>query len=256
MLHLYYYLADIARALHVRSGEVDAKNKFLGKSFEIRPTGIAHAELTIPKEWGPDYPPARNRPGYVREHYSWKKVTTSVSNFIMGAPQIDHYGDMEVTNHRTGERCVLTFKPRGWRGNNACELKGVVYDARGTVRWELAGRWNGQLGETKSVPFISEVSHLRLTGSYFLAVIQYTVARKAGAGQGVLNPDDSVPMVGNGSAAASVAPEYLLIWKINQQPPKMPFNLTKFALTLNDANPEIRKYLPPTDCRLRPDQHA
>jgi hypothetical protein len=72
------------------------------------------------------------------------------------------------------------------------------------------------------------------------------VARKAGAGHGALNPDDKV----------ANAPEYLLIWKINQQPPNMPFNLTKFALTLNDSNPGIKKYLPPTDCRLRPDQHA
>jgi hypothetical protein len=130
---------------------VDAKNKFLGKSFEIRPTGVAHADLIIPQAWGPGYPAARRRADFVREHYSWKKVTTSVSNFIMGSPQIDHYGDMEVTNHRTGERAVLTFKPRGWRGKDACELKGVVYDARGNVAWDLAGRWNGQLGNVLSV---------------------------------------------------------------------------------------------------------
>lgn len=29
-----------------------------------------------------------------------------------------------------------------------------------------------------------------------------------------------------------------------------------FAITLNDTNPEIKAWLPPTDCRLRPDQHA
>ncbi|KAK9899188.1 hypothetical protein P389DRAFT_168108 [Cystobasidium minutum MCA 4210] len=204
-------------------GEVDAKSKFLGKSFEIRPTGVAHADLVLPKEWCPTYDKPARRPGYVREHYSWKKVTTSVSNFIMGSPQIDHYGDMEITNHRTGEKCVLTFKPRGWKASNACEIKGNVYDAKGSVVWELAGRWNGQL-----------------------------VARRAGASSSALNPDDKVPTGGGGN----IHPEYLLIWKINQQPPNMPFNLTRFALTLNDANEEIRKYLPPTDCRLRPDQHA
>lgn len=30
----------------------------------------------------------------VEEHYSWTKVTTSVSNFLFGNPIIDHYGDM------------------------------------------------------------------------------------------------------------------------------------------------------------------
>ena len=190
------------------SGEVDAKNKFLGKSFEIRPTGIAHAVLILPQEWAPNYPENKRRPGFVLEHYSWKKVTTSVSNFIMGAPQIDHYGDMEVTNHRTGERCILTFKPRGWRAGNACELKGTVYDAQDKVHWELAGRWNGQL-----------------------------VARHAGVGHNPLGPDDKLP----GTNQGAIPPEYILIWKMNHQPPNMPFNLTKFALTLNDSKPDIKK---------------
>jgi hypothetical protein len=37
-------------------GEVDAKSKFTGRSFEIRPTGNAHAMLSLPKEWAPNYP--------------------------------------------------------------------------------------------------------------------------------------------------------------------------------------------------------
>lgn len=74
---------------------VDAKSKFTGKSFEIRPTGVAHATLRIPREWAPDLPAAGDRyPNMVEEHYSWTKVTTSVSNFLLGSPIIDHYGDM------------------------------------------------------------------------------------------------------------------------------------------------------------------
>jgi oxysterol-binding protein 1 len=37
--------------------------------------------------------------GKVVEHYSWKKVTTNVSGFILGSPTIDHYGDMVVRGH-------------------------------------------------------------------------------------------------------------------------------------------------------------
>ena len=70
----------------------------------------------------------------------WKKVTTNVSNFIMGNPIIDHYGDLVVTNHRTGEKCTLTFKPRGWRGGNAFEISGKVVDASGRDAWDIAGR--------------------------------------------------------------------------------------------------------------------
>ena len=71
----------------------------MGKSFEIRPTGVAHAELLLPEERAPDYPKAKGAflAGKVVEHYSWKKVTTNISGFILGSPTIDHYGDMIVS---------------------------------------------------------------------------------------------------------------------------------------------------------------
>ncbi|GAA5871264.1 hypothetical protein JCM16303_000699 [Sporobolomyces ruberrimus] len=204
-------------------GSVDAKSKFMGKSFEIRPTGVAHVNLRIPKEWAPNYPPTATVPDLHEEHYSWTKVTTSVSNFLLGNPIIDHYGDMVVTNHRTGETCTLTFKPRGWRGGNASEIKGQVVDSSGKKSWDIAGKWSSQL-----------------------------VARRVGAGSGELAPDVSVPTNG----AGEVAPEYIRLWKNSVKPPNMPFNLTPFAVTLNDINDDLKPWLPPTDCRLRPDQHA
>jgi Oxysterol-binding protein len=69
----------------------------MGKSFEIRPTGVAHADLKLPPVRGPSYPQGEGEDSdKVIEHYSWKKVTTSVSGFILGSPTIDHYGDMTV----------------------------------------------------------------------------------------------------------------------------------------------------------------
>jgi len=191
----------------------------MGKSFEIRPTGVAHAELLLPEDWEPDFPRDKhpNRKGKVIEHYSWKKVTTNVSGFILGSPTIDHYGDMKITNHRTGDQCVLTFKPRGWRGKDAFEISGHVSDSNGTVRYEIAGRWNSQL-----------------------------VARAVGTGTGYLHPD----------VANLQSPEYILLWRNSDKPPA-PFNLTPFAITLNDCPPEtLEPVLCPTDCRLRPDQRA
>ena len=78
--------------------KVDAQNKFMGKSFEIRPTGVAHAELILNEEWVPDYPKDKHprNVGKVVEHYSWKKVITNISGFMLGAPTIDHYGEMIV----------------------------------------------------------------------------------------------------------------------------------------------------------------
>ena len=205
-------------------GEVDAQNRFMGKSFEIRPTGVAHVEL---------YPqPGVNK---AKEHYTWKKVTTNVSGFILGSPTIDHYGDMVVTNHRTGDRCVLTFKPRGWRGKDAFEITGQVVDARGNVAYDIAGRWNSQL-----------------------------VARPRGRANGTLHPDmlihTSNGVDENGesdSSEPSAEPEFILLWRNSEKPPGAPFNLTPYAITLNDCPRDtLRPYLAPTDCRLRPDQRA
>ncbi|EIW72252.1 hypothetical protein TREMEDRAFT_70659 [Tremella mesenterica DSM 1558] len=205
-------------------GEVDAQNKFQGRSFEIRPTGVAHAELIIPRSWTTrhlNYPPApseyESNEELVVEHYSWKKVTTNVSNFIMGTPLIDHYGDLVVTNHRTGETCTLTFKPRGWRGKDAFEIKGTVRNGDGTEAWDIAGRWDSQL-----------------------------IARQSGKG--------NLPL----DSATEIQPtqqEYLLLWR-NSEKPKAPFNLTPYAITLNDIPPGLKDYLCPTDCRLRTDQRA
>nr|VWP01850.1 Global transcription regulator sge1 [Ganoderma boninense] len=206
-------------------GEVDAQNKFMGKSFEIRPTGIAHADLLLPAEWAPEYPKAKglNSDGRVVEHYSWKKVTTNVSGFILGSPTIDHYGDMIVTNHRTGDQCILTFKPRGWRGRDAYEISGYVQDADGNVTYEIAGRWNSQL-----------------------------VARQVGTGVGQLHPDVAM----NGLSSSSATNEFILLWRNSVKPPS-PFNLTPFAITLNDCPEDtLKHYVCPTDCRLRPDQRA
>eukprot|EP01018_Ginkgo_biloba_P035127 Gb_34620 [translate_table: standard] len=46
-----------------------------------------------------------------------------------------------------------------------------------------------------------------------------------------------------------------LLWKRNK-PAKNPtrYNLTRFAITLNELTPELKEKLPPTDSRLRPDQ--
>lgn len=211
-------------------GCVDAKSKFLGRTFEIRPTGVAHVNLKVPRGWVKTDKELKSAPmlpeDHVLEHYSWNKVTTSVSGFIVGSPTIDHFGDMEVTNHATGDRCVLTFKPRGWRGKDAYEIRGSVYDAKGNMKWDIAGRWNSQL-----------------------------VARKCGAGSGDLNPDQTVDAPDGQIATAQPLAEYLLLWR-NSDKPTTPFNLTPFAITLNSCPEDLRPWLAPTDCRLRPDLSA
>ena len=61
-------------------GDADVRSKFWGRSIELTPVGI----LTLTFDDG--------------EAYTWSKVTTSISNLIIGRPAVDHGGTMRVAS--------------------------------------------------------------------------------------------------------------------------------------------------------------
>ena len=42
-------------------------------------------------------------------HYTWRKVTTTVHNIIVGRLWVDNHGEMDITNHKTGDVCHLKY---------------------------------------------------------------------------------------------------------------------------------------------------
>ncbi|GAB2280555.1 Oxysterol-binding protein- protein 1D [Dionaea muscipula] len=48
--------------------------------------------------------------------------------------------------------------------------------------------------------------------------------------------------------------EAILLWERDKTPAKTRYNLTPFAISLNELTPGLKEKLPPTDSRLRPDQ--
>ncbi|GMH26092.1 hypothetical protein Nepgr_027935 [Nepenthes gracilis] len=48
--------------------------------------------------------------------------------------------------------------------------------------------------------------------------------------------------------------EAILLWERDKSPTKTRYNLTPFAISLNELTPGLKEKLPPTDSRLRPDQ--
>ncbi|KAK8560843.1 hypothetical protein V6N13_026278 [Hibiscus sabdariffa] len=71
--------------------------------------------------------------------------------------------------------------------------------------------------------------------------------------------DDSIYYInGDGSGKpkdCSPSSSATLLWKRNKPPPNLTrYNLTSFAITLNELTPGLQEKLPPTDSRLRPDQ--
>ncbi|KAG5437677.1 hypothetical protein PCANB_000714 [Pneumocystis canis] len=55
------------------------------------------------------------------------------------------FGEMLIKNHTIGDVCSIDFKKRGWRGDGACEIKGIVRDSKGIPRWSIGGHWNDKL---------------------------------------------------------------------------------------------------------------
>ncbi|KAH3671222.1 hypothetical protein WICMUC_004739 [Wickerhamomyces mucosus] len=155
------------------------------------------------------------------EVYSWKKIATSVIGIMVGSPSIDNYGDMVIVNNKTGDEAHLTFKPRGWRASQAYEMSGHIQDKDGNKRWTIGGHWNSKIYGKKVV---------------------------------VDNAKGDASLEDSNSSPNGVGSKFLL-WQASTRP-LVPFNLTDFAVTLNDPKESLKEYLSDSDSRLRPDQRA
>ncbi|KAI9222224.1 Oxysterol-binding protein-domain-containing protein [Blastocladiella britannica] len=214
-------------------GEVNVRNRFWGKSMEISPLGVTHVTIK------------RGHLGEPDEHYSWRKVTTAVQNLIVGTLYLDHVGDLEVTNHATGEKCRLTFKPTGWRNRDRCVVEGKLFDKHGTETWTLVGAWDDKL-VAKPVDKSRRVFSLATATSGAKNTSFAAASDLASAGA-----------TGSPPPPQQQQKNQVTLWRryATTLTPSN-FNLTPFALTLNQLPPSLVPALCPTDSRFRPDQRA
>lgn len=63
----------------------------------------------------------------------------------MGKPQVDNSGDVKVTNHTTGDYCMLHYKAHGWTSAGAYEVRGEVFNKDDKKLWVLGGHWNDSI---------------------------------------------------------------------------------------------------------------
>ncbi|KAL5225264.1 hypothetical protein ABZP36_011903 [Zizania latifolia] len=110
--------------------------------------------------------------------------------------------------------CKLIFKEQSFLDRNPRQVQGFVKDANGTKVASLMGKWDESM-------------------SY------------------IVNDDASRVNSRTANQSAGVT----LLWEKNE-PPANPtrYNLSSFAITLNELPPGLKEKLPPTDSRLRPDQ--
>lgn len=112
--------------------EQKVKTKFWGKSYEIIPSGNVH--VTISRDAGEG-----------EDHFKWAKVISCLRNVLGSKKWIENYGEMVITNERTGDEARLTFKSSGtFFGSSSSnnEVTGVIRSGDGSKTIKLSGRWD------------------------------------------------------------------------------------------------------------------
>ncbi|NXN60265.1 OSBP1 protein, partial [Rynchops niger] len=180
--------------------EIKITSKFRGKYLSIMPLGTIHCVFHSSGN-----------------HYTWKKVTTTVHNIIVGKLWIDQSGEIEIVNHKTGDKCNLKFVPYSYFSRDvARKVTGEVTDPAGKVHFVLLGTWDEKMD-------------------------CYKVTQGAGD---------------NGAEGRQRAHEAedsrVLLWKRNPLPKyaENMYYFSELALTLNAPESGTA----PTDSRWRPDQ--
>ncbi|XP_038107720.1 oxysterol-binding protein 1 isoform X2 [Culex quinquefasciatus] len=177
--------------------EFTMTSKFRGKYIQIVPLGYAHVE----------FPATGNR-------YTWRKVTTTVHNIIVGKLWVDNHGDMEIFGEKSakGVKCHLKYLPYSYfTRDTQRRVKGVVMDNASQVKWVINGTWDSKI----------EIAPVTST---------------SGSAENPVFKTGNYKTAWNRRLPASDCEKY--------------YNFTTLACQLNEPEPDVA----PTDSRLRPDQ--
>ncbi|XP_064026895.1 oxysterol-binding protein-related protein 1 isoform X3 [Pogoniulus pusillus] len=210
-------------------GSIYPKLKFWGKSVEAEPKGTMTLELLEHNE-----------------AYTWTNPTCCVHNIIVGKLWIEQYGNVEITNHKTGEKCVLSFKPCGLFGKELHKVEGYIQDKSKKKLCALYGKWTECLYSVDPATFEAYKKNDKKNAE----------EKKSTKQVGNAEESDEMPMPD--SESVYVIPGSVLLWKISPRPPNSAqmYNFTSFAMALNELDKEMESIIPKTDCRLRPDIRA
>ncbi|XP_068581412.1 oxysterol-binding protein-related protein 1 isoform X2 [Cebidichthys violaceus] len=209
-------------------GSIYPKLKFWGKSVEAEPKGVITLEL-------PKY----------NEAYTWTNPTCCVHNIIVGQLWIEQYGNVELVNHRTGERCCLNFKPCGLFGKELHKVEGYILDKSKKKLCALYGKWTECLYVVDPAAFEAHKKSDKKGAAE-------RKSSKAGGGE------DREEAPSPAADTVEMIPGSQLLWRIAPRPANSTemYSFTSFAMQLNELHKEMEGTIPQTDCRLRPDVRA
>lgn len=210
-------------------GSIYPKLKFWGKSIEAEPKGVITLEL-------PKY----------NEAYTWTNPTCCVHNIIVGQLWIEQYGNVEVINHKTGERCSMTFKPCGLFGKELHKVEGYILDKSKKKLCAIYGKWTECLYTVDPATFDAHKKTEKKNPDEKKGNKQTSVDEE---------PEEMPPP---DIETVQVIPGSDLIWKITPRPANSAkfYAFSTFAMQLNELDKIMEGVIPPTDSRFRPDIRA
>ncbi|XP_067887199.1 oxysterol-binding protein-related protein 1 isoform X2 [Heterodontus francisci] len=213
-------------------GSIYPKLKFWGKSVEAEPKGIITLEFF-----------------QHNEAYTWTNPTCCVHNIIVGQLWIEQYGNVEIINHKTGEKCILNFKPCGLFGKELHKVEGYIQDKSKKKLCAVYGKWTECLWAIDPSTFDAYKKNDKKNAEEKKLSKSSVVSQKS-------EPDEM--RLPDTSESVQVIPGSRLLWKIAPRPPnsEQMYNFTNFAMSLNELDKEMESVIAPTDCRFRPDIKA
>ena len=201
-------------------GSVYPKVKFWGKSVEFQPKGTC--TLRFPK--------------HDNETYTWNPVNCVVHNIIVGSLWMEQQGVMEIVNHQTGLKSVLSFKAGGWfPGSDDLNIvEGFVIDRNKKKLKFIYGKWS---------EFLCAVGIAQM--EEFLKVKADKIDASAS------NLPKHAPLT------MCEIPGSMALWNADPRPEYSAsfYNFSLFTMGLNES-PNTSEKLCPSDSRLRPDIRA
>lgn len=106
--------------------DITVSSKFRGKYLSVTPLGTMHLKFHA-----------------TGNHYTWKKVTTTVNNIIVGKLWVDQSGECEVRNHKTGDVCKHKYHAYSYFSREVGRrVTGTIEDKHGKEHYQIFGTWD------------------------------------------------------------------------------------------------------------------
>jgi len=114
--------------------DITVSSKFRGKYLNVTPLGTMHLKFHASGN-----------------HYTWKKVTTTVHNIIVGKLWVDQSGECEVVNHTTGDKCKHKYHQYSYFSRDVVrKVTGTIEDKHGVAQYVISGTWDKFMEFTKN----------------------------------------------------------------------------------------------------------